>query len=115
MNGLVGALQIDATELAHQQAGDERRDHVGHGIRHHQHYHDPERHQGMDGLAAGRRHLVHLGGQAEQQEIAMMGLQLANQAPVPHHQQGVPICRASSTSLPVSASPARRIPTTLRP
>ena len=71
-------------------SGDERRDDVGHGIRHHQHYHDPEGNQGVDGLAAGRRHLVHFRRQAQQQKIAMMGLQLTNEAPVPHHQQGIP-------------------------
>lgn len=110
MDGLVGALHVDAAELAHQQAGDERRYDVGHGIRHHQHYHDREGNQGVDGLAASRRHLVHLGGQAEQQEVPVVGLQLANEAPVAHHQQAVPhqqrlIHQLAGERLTVAADP----------
>ncbi len=43
----------------------------------------------MAWLRAGA-HLVHLGRQPQQQEVAAVGLQQADQAPVAHHQQGIP-------------------------
>ena len=89
MNGAIGAVHVDAAPRAHQQAADQRGEHVGHQATDHQPDHHRQAQQGIRRPGACGCHLVDLGRQAQHQEVAGLGLQLAHRFPRADYQQGV--------------------------
>ncbi|MNI69177.1 hypothetical protein D3C73_1249110 [compost metagenome] len=89
MNRLISAFHVDAAELAHQQAGNQRGDRVRDFIGQHHRHHQRQAEQGVRCLSDGRRHLVNLGRQIEHDKIMGFRLQLADRLPVADHQQDI--------------------------
>ncbi len=89
VNRLVGAVHVDAAEQAHDQAANQRRQHVGHQAADHQCHHHRQPEQRERCLVGRGRHIVHLGRQAQHEEVAAHALQTVNVLPAAGHQQRI--------------------------
>ncbi|MNQ84959.1 hypothetical protein D3C85_1001050 [compost metagenome] len=89
VDGPVGAVHVDAAPGAHQQAADQRGNHVGYHAADHQADHHRQADQRVGRAIARWGDIVDFCRQAQYQEVPWLGLQLANGFPGADHQQGV--------------------------